>query len=289
MKNIKKALALFVAIMMLGALLTGCGKGGVFVNVGYDGGNGGAQESDKEGIVGAWTFTQEYNGQIVGTVIEFTANGIVNVYSMYGDTVVLISSDSYEVTGNTLTVDGEPGSFKLHDGKLTLTEGDQTMTLEPYYGDLPEGGSDFDEDDFDFDFDEDDFDFDFDEDFDFDFDEDFDFDAGDFDLGDFDFDYNGGATVAPSGLVGNWACTQNRNGSVIVLGMVIRADGTMDSNTIVDGVVTHSATARYEIQGNQIIAYVDGDTEGDPASFELNGNTLTITEGGTSMVFERVG
>ena len=153
MKNIKKALALFVAIMMLGALLTGCGKGGVFVNVGYDGGNGGAQESDKEGIVGAWTFTQEYNGQIVGTIIEFTANGIVNVYSMYGDTVVLISSDSYEVTGNTLTVDGEPGSFKLHDGKLTLTEGDQTMTLEPYYGDLPEGGSDFDEDDFDFDLD----------------------------------------------------------------------------------------------------------------------------------------
>ncbi len=289
MKNIKKILTLLVAVLMLGALLTGCGKGGVFINRGYGDGNyndGPAVEAQT--LVGKWAYSQEYNGQTVGSVIEFKADGIVNVYSMYGDTVVLVSSDSYEVTGNTLTVDGEPGSFKLHDGKLTLIEGDMTMTLEPYYGDLPEGGSDFDEDDFDFDFDEGDFDFDFDEDdFDFDFDEgDFDFD---FDEGDFDFDYNGGAAVAPSGLVGNWACTQNRNGSVIVLGMVIRADGTMDSNTIVDGVVTHSATASYEIQGNQIIAYVDGDTEGDPASFELNGNTLTITEGGTSMVFERVG
>lgn len=139
----KKIFALILATLMLGMLLCGCGKGGVFVNQIYGGANVDGEGSEYSGeeldLVGAWGY-EEGNGG--GAVIEFLENGEVNFYSVFGESIAFFRSGTYVVKGDKITVyseddpDGEECRFSLEDGVLTLIEDEETLELTPYHGTL---------------------------------------------------------------------------------------------------------------------------------------------------------
>ncbi len=130
MKKTNKVIAVLAAMIMVLALMAGCG------------GNA-ADEPKVESIVGKWSVVsgelqgEELDPKTLGLAItmEFKDDGSVNLVStssMFPDAVEQNLSGTWTQNGDnvTVTTNGGDASGKLEDGKLTFSDDNRSMVLE---------------------------------------------------------------------------------------------------------------------------------------------------------------
>lgn len=128
MKKTNKVIAVLAAMVMVLALMAGCG------------GNNGAQQNSVAGkwkIVSAAEQDEELDLNSIGLKVgmDFKDDGSITIKatsSMFTDAVEQNLSGTWTQDGEdvTVTVDDQSLNGKLEDGKLTFVDGDTSMVLE---------------------------------------------------------------------------------------------------------------------------------------------------------------
>ncbi len=135
MKKTNKVIAVLAAMIMVLALVAGCGNNA--------GGNNAADEPKVESVVGKWTVvsgtlqSEEFDPKTLGFAVamEFKDDGSFNLVltsSMFPDAAEESASGTWTQDGENVTITANDESLdgKLEDGKLTFSDGDRSMVLE---------------------------------------------------------------------------------------------------------------------------------------------------------------
>ena len=130
MKKTNKVITVLAAMVMVLALVVGCG-------------NNAADEPKVESVAGKWTVvsatlqSEEFDPKTIGLTIgvEFKDDGTVALdatSSMFTDAAEQNLSGTWTQDGDTvtITVNDEPLDGKLEDGKLTFADENTSMVLE---------------------------------------------------------------------------------------------------------------------------------------------------------------
>ena len=130
MKKTNKVIAVLAAMIMVLTLAAGCG-------------NNAADEPKVESVAGKWSVvsatlqSEEFDPQTLGLTIgvEFKDDGTMALEatsSMFTDAAEQNLSGTWTQDGDvvTITTSDEPLDGKLEDGKLTFSDGSQSMVLE---------------------------------------------------------------------------------------------------------------------------------------------------------------
>lgn len=130
MKKTNKVIAVLAAMVMVLALVAGCG-------------NNAADEPKVASVVGKWSVVsgelqgEELDPKTLGLAIamEFKDDGSFNLVatsSMFPDAAEQNLSGTWTQNGDnvTVTTNDEDANGKLDGGKLTFSDGDRSMVLE---------------------------------------------------------------------------------------------------------------------------------------------------------------
>ena len=135
MKKTNKVIAVLAAMVMVLALVAGCGNNA--------GGNNAADEPKVESVVGKWTVvsgtlqSEEFDPKTLGFAVamEFKDDGEFNLVltsSMFPDAAEQNLSGTWTQDGDNVTITANDESLdgKLEDGKLTFADDNRSIMLE---------------------------------------------------------------------------------------------------------------------------------------------------------------